>query len=482
MSSTTCWLSDRLFLQSPIATIAERSATIVDRYDRGAIGDDPFSAHVSSNVLHPLFQPAMTHLLPSSLHRCGRRNVLRAGATLLTLPSLEAFGSSAAAEERPSNFVAIGTWLGWYQDAFFPKTDGAGYEMPPTLKPIERFRDKFTVFSGLDHRAPNGHGSWHNYLCGSQPGSWSLDQQIADAIGKDTRFSSFELTAGAGEVTKAMSFTRQGVGLPMIQRPSVFYQQLFTSKADRARSEYLLRSQRSSLDDVLDDALRVQKSLPARDRQKLDEYFESLRAVEQRIGRQLERIDDPVPEPDYRLPNYDPITPNLQIEAEQILYDLMVLALETESARVFSLFLHGLGQVFSFDGEALGAGYHGLSHHGNDPTMIRDLVTIETAHLHCFAGFLEQLAAKTNAAGKSLLDDTVILLGTGMGDASRHSNQNLPTLVAGGGFRHGRHVAIDPQQPGAPLLGDLYITLMQRLGMETDQFSNATRNLNQLLS
>jgi len=286
----------------------------------------------------------------------------------------------------------------------------------------------------------------------------------------------------AGESYRNMSYTKHGVALPMIQRPSVFYKQLFTSKADRERTEYLLRSERSSLDEVLDDALRVRKALPARDREKLDEYFESLRAVEKRIGRQLERIDDPVPQPDYRLPNYDPITPNLQIEAEQILYDLMALALETESTRVISLFLHGLGQVFSFDGEALSAGYHGLSHHGNDPAMIRDLVTIETAHIHCFAGFLEQLAAKKNSAGKSLLDDTVILLGTGMGDASRHSNANLPTLVAGGGFRHGRHIAIDPEQPGAPLLGDLYITLMQRLGLETDQFSNAHRNLNELFS
>lgn len=401
---------------------------------------------------------------------------------MLALPSLEVLAAKSSSADRPRNFVAVGTWLGWHQGAFFPSASGADYEMPPTLKPIEPWRDQFTIFSGLDHRAPNGHGSWHNYLCGAQPGMWSLDQQIADAIGDDARFASFELTAGAGEVAKAMSFTRQGVGLPMIQRPSVFYKQLFTSRADRERTEYLLRSEQSSLDGVVDDARRIRKALPARDRDKLDEYFESLRAVEKRIGRQLERIDDPVPVPDYQLPNYDPITPNLQIEAEQILYDLMALALETGSTRVISLFLHGLGQVFSFDGEALGAGYHGLSHHGNDPAMIRDLVTIETAHVHCFAGFLEQLAAKKNPEGKSLLDDTVILLGTGMGDASRHSNANLPTLVAGGGFRHGRHIAVDPEKPGAPLLGDLYITLMQRLGMETNQFSNANRNLNELFS
>ncbi|MEM1296631.1 MAG: DUF1552 domain-containing protein, partial [Verrucomicrobiota bacterium] len=363
-----------------------------------------------------------------------------------------------------------------------PKQAGRDYELSQTLQPLSELRDSFTIFSGLDHRAPNGHGSWSNFLSGRTPETYSLDQMIADQIGQKARFPSIELTAGAGEVSKAMSFTRQGVGLPMIQRPSVLYRQLFMSESDRKRTEYMLRSGQSSLDLVLEDAMRLQKSLPQRDREKLDEYFESFRSVEKRMGRQLETINDPVPQPNYKLPSYDPITPNLQIEAETILYDLMALALETESTRVMSLFLHGLGQVFSFDGEALSAGYHGLSHHGNDPRMIEDLVTIETAHIHCFAGFLAQLKDKKNPEGKSLLDDTVVLLGTGMGDASRHSNTNLPTLVAGGGFQHGSHLAIDSKAKDAPLLGDLYITLMQRLGMEVDGFSNASRNLNHLFS
>ena len=418
---------------------------------------------------------------PNSIQAVGRRQFLRGGAGLLALPALEAFSAPTKAT-GPRNFVAIGTWLGWHQPAFFPKQAGRDYELPATLVPLADFREEFTVFSGLDHRAPNGHGSWSNFLCGANPGAYSLDQRIADQLGKDTRFASFELTAGAGEVSKAMSYTRQGVGLPMIQRPSVFYKQLFISKADRARTEYLLRSGQSALDPVLEDALRLQKTLPSRDRDKLAEYFESFRAVETRMGRQLERINDPVPETDYKLPSYDPITPNLQIEAETIMYDLMALALETESTRVISLFLHGLGQVFSFNGQVLSAGYHGLSHHGNDPVMIRDLIAIETAHRHCFAGFLEQLKTKTNPQGKRLLDDTVILLGTGMGDASRHSNANVPTLVAGGGFRHGSHIAIERDAADAPLLGDLYITLMQRLGMEVDAFSNAQKNMNQLFS
>ena len=279
-----------------------------------------------------------------------------------------------------------------------------------------------------------------------------------------------------------MSFTRRGVGLPMIQRPSVLYRRLFVSKSDMARTDYLLRSGRSGLDLLKDDAKRLQAAVSNRDKDRLEEYFESFRAVEKRMERQLNALHEPLPETEYQLPTYDPITPNLQIEAETILYHLMALALETESTRVLTLQLDGLGQVFSLDGRTLGAGYHGLSHHGNDPRMIRDLVTIETAHIHCFAGFLQALKEKKSVRGKTLFEETVVLLGTGTGDASRHSNANLPTLVAGGGFQHGRHIAIDPQQPDAPLLGDLYVTLMQRLGMEVDKFSNASRNLNQIFS
>jgi hypothetical protein len=400
---------------------------------------------------------------------------------MIALPALEAFGGRAAAPHRPRNFVAIGTYLGWHQNAFFPRQAGRDYELSPTLAPLAGMREQFTVFSGLDHRAPNGHAAWSNFLCGMNPGSWSLDQMIADSIGQQTRIPSIELTAGSGEGPQAMSFTRQGVGLPQIDRPSVLYKRLFASEADRARTEYLLASGESSLDMVLDDANRLQRALPSRDRAKLDEYFESIRAVERRMERQLAALDEPAATTTYTLPDYDPVTPNLQIEAEGILYDLSALALESGQTRVITMFLHGLGQVFSLDGRQLVAGYHGLSHHGNDPVMIRDLVAIETAHVHCLAQFLGQLEQKQTVDGRSLLDDTIILLGTGMGDASRHSNANLPTLVAGGGFKHGSHVVVDPKHAGAPLLGDLYVTLMQRLGIETDRFSNASKTMNEVL-
>ncbi|MBM3792506.1 MAG: DUF1552 domain-containing protein [Acidobacteria bacterium] len=421
-----------------------------------------------------------------NVRRCDlkRRRFLRAGLTTLALPALEAFGAPEPPANQARTFVSVGAYLGWHAPAFYPKQTGAGYQMPPLLEPLEPHRGHFTVFSGLDHRAPNGHDAWNNYLCGKVPGSYSLDQMIADRIGQQSRFPSIHLIAGASEHTngRQMSYTKEGVPLPEIERPSVLYKRLFMSQADRARVAYVLSSGKSALDDVLDDAKRLHAGLPASDRAKLGEYFESVRGVEKRMSRQIETIDEPIPQPNYKLPETDPITPNLMMEAEQVLYDLMTLAIQTESTKVITFGLYGLGQVFTIDGQPLSAGYHALSHHGNDPGMMRDLVRLERSHMLQLAGFLRQLREKKDAHDRPLLDSTIVLVGTGMGDASRHSNQNLPTLVAGGGFQHGRHLAIERNAPDAPLLGDLYITLMQRLGMEASEFSNASRNLNHLFA
>ncbi len=411
-----------------------------------------------------------------------RRQFLKTAGMTLALPALESLAvpsHAAASSAKAKNIVCIGTYLGFYQSAFFPEQTGRDYELPTLLKAVAEHRNQFTVFSGLDHRAPNGHGAWNNFLCGQNPGSYSFDQQIADTIGQDSRYPSIQLSAG--KASRTMSHTKQGVALPMIQRPSVLYSRLFASPEDRARNEYLLRSGHSSLDVVLEDAKRLSKTVSSTDKAKLAEYFDSLREVEKRMTRQIKAVNEPVPETDYQLPGYDPVAPTLQLEAENLMYDLMALALETDSTRVMSLFIGGLGQVFTINGETLQAGYHALSHHGNDPDAIADLIKVETEHMRCFNRFLTQLKSKADAQGQSLLDSTIVLLGSGMGDASRHANSNLPTLVAGGGFKHGQHIAVERKQKDAPLLGDLYISLMQQLGMESDRFSNASRNLNHLL-
>ena len=412
-----------------------------------------------------------------------RRRFLKGAGVSLALPALEslaAIDSPLRHGAKARRMVCVGTFLGFYQPAFFPETTGRDFQLSTLLQPLAAHRNEFTVFSGLDHRAPNGHAAWSNFLCGQSPNSYSLDQQVADVISHESRFPSLQLSAG--KASRTMSHTRQGVALPMILRPSVLYRKLFTSPEDRARSEYLLRSGHSALDGVLEDAKRLQRSVSTADRVKLGEYFDSLRDVESRLAQQIKRVHEPVPTTDYRLPDYDPVSPTLQLEAETMMYDLMALALETDSTRVMSLFVGGLGQVFTINGETLKAGYHALSHHGNDPDAIADLIKVETEHMRCFERFLSQLKSKTDAHGRCLLDETIVLLGTGMGDSSRHANSNLPTLVAGGGFDHGQHIAVDPKAPGAPLLGDLYVTLMQQLGLETSRFSNAHQNLNHLFS
>ena len=426
---------------------------------------------------------------PQIISTFDRRHFLRGGAACIALPALDCFAdeTKATADSHqaggPRNFVAIGTYLGWHQNAFYPKKVGREYELPPTLKPIADFRDDFTVFSGLDHRAGNGHGNWSNFLCGETAARYSFDQLVADHIGHSSRFASLQLTTGSGENRTgkgAMNFSKENIYLPMMRRPSVLYRQMFLTKEDRVRTEYLLKSGKSSLDHVVDEAKRLSASLSASDREKLEEYFHSVRSLEGRMARQLKTLDAPVRDPGYKLPENDPITPNLQMEASVIMYDLITIALECGLTRVATLFLDGLGQVFTINGRPLSSGYHGLSHHGNDPAMIRDLVLLDTAHMECFAHFLKVLKQKIGTRGKSLLDDTVVLLGTGMGDASRHSNRDLPTLVAGGGFQHQGHYAVSKESN--MLLGDLYVSIAQRLGIEVDSFSNAKRNMNEVLS
>lgn len=423
-----------------------------------------------------------------NIHFDGRRGLLKSAGLSLTLPMLESTSrlapTTARASESPKSDVAgakakrlvcIGSNLGLYRKAFYPESTGKDYQASTLLKVIDHHRDDYTVFSKFDHRAGNGHKNWDNYLCGSRIGDVTLDQMAAEKIGRATRFDSLQLCAG-DIPRQRMVFTRSGVPLPMVNRPSVLYDQLFAGGQDRERSEYLLRSGRSALDMARGDAKRLQQQVSKSDQQKLSEYFTALRELEVRMGRQMQFLSDDAVEVDYELPPYDPVAPTLMLECEQIMFDLIALALQTDSARVATLFIAGLGQVFTLDGETLRAGYHALSHHGNDPDLIRDLIRVETEHMKCLDRFLTQLKEKTDANGQPLLDTTIVMFGTGMGDASRHSNRDLPTLVAGGGFRHGSHIAGDLDADSS-LLGDVFLSILRQLGIQADAFSSARHGI-----
>ena len=416
-----------------------------------------------------------------------RRQFLQAIGVSLALPSLGSLPKLSAATgiaseaAKAKRLVCVGANLGLHAPSLFPKESGSEYTVTPLLKDLIRHKDQLSLFSGLDHRAPNGHKNWDNYLSGRNAGDVSLDQIAAKKIGAHTRFESLQVSAGRGSFQQKMVFNEQGIPLPMIERPSVVYQSLFGLPADVDRTEYLLKSGNSSLDKVTSEAKQLQNRISTDDKHKLEEYFSSVRDLEKRMARQLKGLHEPRPEVNYQLPVHDPIAPTLMLENQALMYDLMALALETDSTRVITMMLPGLGQVFTIKGEMLSAGYHALSHHRNNSNMINDLIKIEGQHMKLLAGFIDQLKTKTDTEGNPLIDSTLVIWGAGMGDASRHSNANLPILLAGGGLKHGIHHAFDRDAPNAPLLGDLYITMLQQLGLETDNFSNAKNNMNQYL-
>ncbi|MEM1442383.1 MAG: DUF1552 domain-containing protein [Verrucomicrobiota bacterium] len=422
-----------------------------------------------------------------------RRHFLKASGLALSLPLLEStrtLASAASSSPVPAaianapvkRLVTVGTYLGFHTPSWFPKETGSDYEMSQVLAPLEDLRSDFSLFSGLDHRAPNGHKNWSNFLTGKGTPGISLDQIVARAIGDQSRFASLQVTCGsAGE--GRMSFTKEGISLPAIGRPSVLYGKLFSSDSDKARMEYLLKSNRSALDLVLDEARALKKQVSARDAEKLDEYFSSVRDVEKKVQKQRQWLEVPTPKVDFKLPDYDPVAPDLSLECEAIMYDLIALALETDSTRVISLMVPGQGQVFTIEGEKLSAGYHGLSHHGNDPDKIAEFNQVGTAHVSAFGQFLRRLNQKKDAEGRPLLDTTAVFYGSGMGNANTHNNSHLPALLAGGGYKHGAHHAIDRnnETSATPLLGDLFLTIMESMGVEQERFVKATRNMNDFL-
>ena len=400
---------------------------------------------------------------------------------LESLAPRPAFGTRA--EEPPLQRLAcIGTYLGFHQKHFFPERVGSDYATSPVLAPASSFRREMTVFSGLDHRGRNGHHGWKAWLSGSATGSISIDQLVAEQVGHRTRFDSLQVTCGNPPDEAKMSFTKEGVALPMIGRPSVLYGTLFRSGADSARMEYLLASNRSVLDGVVTEAKALERSVTASDRQKLGEYFSSVRDVEKGLRKQQLWLDRPVPKVEYPLPEFDPVSPNLALECESIMYDLMALALTTDSTRVLTFLVPGWSQVFNIGGRNLSAGYHGLSHHGNDPERIADYNLVGIEHVKRFTAFLEKLKAATDADGRPLLDTSAVVYGSGMGDSNTHDNSNLPTVLVGGGFRHGWHRKYERNAPAPRLLGDLFITLMQGFGLEVDSFANARSGLGEHLT
>jgi len=414
-----------------------------------------------------------------------RRTFLKGATASLALPMLESFVSQSALAATPAapkkRLVCVGVYLGFFQRDFFPTKTGRDYDISPVLKPIEKYRDEMTVFSGLDHRGRNGHEGWRAWMSGKATGSVSMDQLVANEVGDQTRFASMQVTCGSPPGAAKLSFTKEGVALPMIGRPSVLYKTLFRSGSDKVRMEYLLKTNRSVLDGLTEEARALERKVTTKDRDKLGEYFASVRDVEKKLQKQQLWLDKPTPKVDYPLPEFDPVAPDVALECESIMYDLMALALTTDSTRVLTFLIPGWSQVFTINDRKLIAGYHSLSHHGNEEAKIADYNIVGMEHVRRLGGFLDKLKTNKDINGQPLLDTTTVLFGSGMGDANTHDNTNLPTLLVGGGYRHGQHQRIDRKAANPRLLGDLYLTLMQQFGVKAEQFATAKSNMNEYL-
>ncbi len=372
--------------------------------------------------------------------------------------------------------VCAGNPLGLLPNSFFPDQPGPDYATPELLEPLAHHRKDFTIFSHLDHDVSGGHRAVHAFLSGlrdQDASDWpdrniSIDQRAAEFVGAQTRFPSIVASVGhaEGDMACRMSWTRNGVNVPPVTKASELFGQLFVADDAEARRRrahgYDVNS--SILDAVNTQANDFRGGLAKLDQHKLDEYLTSVREVERRITMASGWVDRPKPKVGMAAPHDGPFTESLTD-----FYELMALAIQTDSTRVGVLEVPG---VIDTQNLGLNGGYHGFSHHGKAEVLQRGLLIIEKFQTAAFARFLDRLAAMEDSDGARMLDRTIVLFGSGMGNGSSHSNKDLPILVAGGGFRHGEYKSY-PTGRRIPLC-NLYTTLLQRFGVELDRFNKAS--------
>lgn len=413
-----------------------------------------------------------------------RRHFLRGtGAAVISLPLLDAMSATlgqrvlgAETEESPTRFVAMCATLGFHAPFLFPETEGDVLGTTPYLSTLKDNHDKLTVLSGLSHpeqQGNNGHASELTWLTSAQrPGlagfrnSISLDQLIAEKIGIQTRFPYLALSTSG----RSMSWTANGVEIPGITSAEGLFRAMFIAGTEEEIVQEMkgLKRGRSVLDTVGQRAKRLEASLGSRDRQKLDEYLTAVRDLEFRLQQSEGWVRRPKPKVDAEQPK-DVTDRNDAIAKQRLMYDMIVLALQSDSTRTVTFQLSGMNAVPVVPGVT--SDWHGLSHHGKDPQKIEELKIIEEAEFVAFNEFLSRLRAVTEN-GRSLLDHTAVLFGSNLGNASSHDWHNLPIIVAGGGFKHGRYVAHDAGD-NTPL-ANLFVSLAQRMGLEIDQFGSST--------
>ena len=414
-----------------------------------------------------------------------RRTFLRSAGVALALPSLDcmtpAFGS-APTESIPRRMLLISNNLGVLPERFFPTQTGRDYELSPYLTELADFRNDFTVFSGLSHPdVEGGHSTENCFLTGARGptrsgfrNTISLDQFAAEKLGQVTRFPTLNLGVNIDKANRSLSWTRDGVLLPAEDSASALFRKMFVQgdSAAVARQLHRLEERGSILDTLLDDTSRFTRRLGHSDRSRLEQYFTSVREVEQRLQTAYEWELRPKPRTSQTSP-IDITDEKLFIQKFELMLSMARLAFESDSTRIITLMVDAFATP-SFklnENQNTTDGYHNLSHHGQAEDKVKQLEDADRQQILLLRNFLQNMADNEDN-GKRLLDQTMVLFGSNMGNANTHDNTNLPVLLAGGGFKHGQHLAFDHEN-NKPL-SNLFVSMLQRLGVETDQFASST--------
>ena len=436
-----------------------------------------------------------------------RRHALRALGTCISLPFLECMVPLRAAEgkaETPRRSVFIYLANGVHSLNYQITTAGKDYQFSRSLKPLEKHREVITPISGLHH--PGALSHHHNcisvWLTGGKLGpsdknTISVDQKMAEVTAKHTRYSSMEI-ALTGD---SLGWTADGVRLPSMRRCSEIFASLFEEpKGGKTAQRRTLRRKGSVLDANLAEVRRLENAMGAADKGRLEQYLASIREAEIRTRRADAWLDTPLPsvsEDDRRRTNRD--IPQTQAgDYFRTVYDLIVLAFQTDVTRVATFSLGGEGDAFAIPEIGITESRHQLSHHGGDPGYMEKLTKYDTFAIEQYSYFISRLAETKDLNGHPLLGTTMALFGSGMSYGHSHGNANLPLVLAGGsdlGLKHGSHLDFNQghfkgyqlDKPGEHYslcsrpanvnahMSNLLLMMAQRMGVETDKFGDSNK-------
>lgn len=413
--------------------------------------------------------------------RLHRRTFLRGAGVAVGLPFLDAmipaFASNAQAA-APRRFVSVSLGLGLHGPNLFPQDAGFDYKPSPYLAKIPDLLSDLTVCSGVSHpQVSGGHRAEGTILTaaplsrssGAFRNSISLDQLMAKRLGNKTRYPSLVLSGSSSN--SSPSYTENGAMIPAETSASRLFARLFVDDAADARKlkNARMRHGRSIMDIIAADAKSLQRKVGSGDRIKLDNYFTAVNELERRLAANEQWINRPKPKVE-RPKSVSQARADAILKMRAML-DVMALALQTDSSRFITLHLGGGGRV---DLEGVREAHHALSHHGRDEDKLEQLAILEQAIIGEWAHFVRGLKQTVEGSSR-MLDRTMVLLTSNLGNASSHDNRNMPVLFAGGGFRHGQHLAFN-RKKNYPL-PNLYLSALHRLGLQEQRFATSTSTM-----